>query len=1001
MKKTKRLRGGLLLIALLILGSAIAYAAEAEYEAYIATDTRFGVQSAGLLGDLARDYFKADEEHIMGYSAAVDLLAALDQGRIDAALVTSDYAKQIESEGAYPDFHFILLPEEIHIDRAAPVFATAELRDRYNAWLKTIKEDGTWQEICDFWLSGPLPDEADIPRIDLTGENGTLVMADTGDYPPYSYMDSNHAMTGFDADIMRRFAQHMGKDVDFRIMAYDALLPYVAGGMADMSAATYAVTEDRADGMLFGEPTIITQAVMIVRGGAEEAPAKAADDALTSADFIGLRFAATTGTIYDEVAQNYFQASEILYVSDNTKMFEMVRLGKADVIMMNEPMSMQILRQPTYSELTSIVAGDEVELPPGSTNDVAVAFEKGNAELIGQYDQFLRQISEDGTKDALLERWFGENALPEEMPDIPLTGENGELVVAITGEKVPFDYVGADGVYLGFEVEQATRFAQYLGKSVRFEAMVFDAIIPYVSSGRADMGASAFSPTAERKKSVDFGDPYTKIPYRIVFRKDLFGAKNTSAAAALDFKGSNFAILVGSLYDEIADSMFEAKEKLYFPSVPDELNAVSLGKADAALLDEVVAKVQLRMGGIDNMVSLPVNDASLDMEFGVFSARQDIIDEYNIFLAEIQADGTYDEMFTRWVDNFDASAPVPDIPLTGEKGTLTFAINSSFPPFSFPGADGTWSGFDIEQIYRFAAWAGYDVEIAPMDFSAMLPYISSGKADLGSSIYITEERRQSVIFSNPSAKSPTVLVTREDHPLLAAGNTPAPEEPFSFTKWVQEGIQNNLLQDNRYRLILDGLAMTLQIAFASQLFGTLLGCLICYMLLRKNRLVRGIARLYNGLIHGLPAVVLLMISYYVLFGKSDVPALLIAIAAFTLVEGAAIGGLLAMAISTVDPVEIEAARSLGFSSASAFFTVTLPQAVRLALPGYMTGFVELVKATAIVGYISIQDLSRAADIIRSRTFDAYFPLIFVALIYLFVTTICVQVFQWIARRVAK
>jgi len=75
--------------------------------------------------------------------------------------------------------------------------------------------------------------------------------------------------------------------------------------------------------------------------------------------------------------------------------------------------------------------------------------------------------------------------------------------------------------------------------------------------------------------------------------------------------------------------------------------------------------------------------------------------------------------------------------------------------------------------------------------------------------------------------------------------------------------------------------------------------------------------------------------------------------------------------------------------------------VRRALPGYTNGFVELVKATAIVGYIAIQDLTRAGDIIRSRTYDAYFPLLFVGMIYLIVTTICVQLFKVIVKRINR
>ena len=143
----------------------------------------------------------------------------------------------------------------------------------------------------------------------------------------------------------------------------------------------------------------------------------------------------------------------------------------------------------------------------------------------------------------------------------------------------------------------------------------------------------------------------------------------------------------------------------------------------------------------------------------------------------------------------------------------------------------------------------------------------------------------------------------------------------------------------------------------------------------------------------------MMITYYIIFGSTKISNILIAIVAFTIVTGAAVAQNLKGAIETVDPVEIEAARSIGFSAFKAFTTVTLPQAVRRAMPAYTNGFVELVKATAIVGYIAIQDLTRAGDIIRSRTYDAYFPLLFVAVIYLIVTAVCVQVFKLIIKKV--
>jgi ABC-type amino acid transport system permease subunit len=116
-------------------------------------------------------------------------------------------------------------------------------------------------------------------------------------------------------------------------------------------------------------------------------------------------------------------------------------------------------------------------------------------------------------------------------------------------------------------------------------------------------------------------------------------------------------------------------------------------------------------------------------------------------------------------------------------------------------------------------------------------------------------------------------------------------------------------------------------------------------------------------------------------------------------EGAGIGLNLKGAIESVDPIEIEAARGIGFSAFGAFATITLPQVLRKALPSYANGFVVMTKLTAVVGYISVQDLTMAGNIIRSRTFDGFFPLVLISLIYLTVTAVCVSLFRLVVRTI--
>lgn len=487
-----------------------------------------------------------------------------------------------------------------------------------------------------------------------------------------------------------------------------------------------------------------------------------------------------------------------------------------------------------------------------------------------------------------------------------------------------------------------------------------------------------------------------------------------------DFKGKRFSILTGSLFDGVADRIFNASEKLYFNNTIEEIEAVKLGKADAALMDDVIATLSLQEGQYDGLQVLPVPLTELDFEYGVFSVRQDIIEQYNEFLAQIKADGTLKEMQERWLKSYAFEAVMPEILLTGENGTLTAAIMATYPPFTFAGENGEFSGFDIEQLRRFAAWLGKDIEFVDMDFGAMMSYVASGKADIGGSVYITNERKESFLFSDPDYVSKTVLVVRkhkQETPApgqqgiitlkIPAGSDAASVDAArdktgaGFIEWIKSAIHRNLITENRWKMILDGLGVTMTISLLAQVLGTMLGGVLCFVLMHKSRFISGLGRFYCNLIRGLPLVVLLMISYYIIFGKTDVPSMLIAVCAFALVEGAGVASNLKGAIDTVDTVEIEAARSLGFTAFGAFQKVTLPQAVKRALPAYCAGFIELVKATAIVGYIAIQDMTRAGDIIRSRTYDAFFPLLFVAAIYLIVTSICVYLFKKLVRMINK
>ena len=461
-----------------------------------------------------------------------------------------------------------------------------------------------------------------------------------------------------------------------------------------------------------------------------------------------------------------------------------------------------------------------------------------------------------------------------------------------------------------------------------------------------------------------------------------------------DFIGQTIGIPTGYAMDVVIENQFQGTAAFY-SDLSAPLEDVRRGRVSGLMLDNSVALVITNKPGNEDLMIVDVPVEWFSGPFAAISINQDIIDRFNVFLAELNVSGTLENMIDYWLfDNPGSDPPMPDIKLPDSGDVLTVATTGLTVPFSYFGDNGQLKGLCIEIIKRFALHEGMRLEFYMVDFAGMIPSVVTGRADIAfDALTITEERKKSVIFTEPYFYDHAAIIT-----LRYEEGTTAASDSLGFTDWFRTGIQRNLIQDARWRLIVDGLGVTMTIAFFAQIFGTIVGALVCWLLTSKNRIIRGFGNFYCGIIHGTPMVVLLMVTYYVIFGNTNVIGIIIAVITFSMITGSGIARNLKGAIETVDITEIEAARSIGFSAFKAFIYITLPQAIKRALPSYTNGFVELVKATAIVGFIAIQDLTRAGDIIRSRTYDAFFPLLTVALIYLLVTTICVQVFKLIVKR---
>ena len=220
---------------------------------------------------------------------------------------------------------------------------------------------------------------------------------------------------------------------------------------------------------------------------------------------------------------------------------------------------------------------------------------------------------------------------------------------------------------------------------------------------------------------------------------------------------------------------------------------------------------------------------------------------------------------------------------------------------------------------------------------------------------------------------------------------------------LKERLILNFITKERWRYIWDGLGVTLQVTFFSVLMGIALGFLIAMVRSThdktgKLKVLNFLCQVYLTVIRGTPVVVQLLIIYFVIFGSMDINKVLVAVLAFGINSAAYVAEIFRSGIMSIDKGQFEAGRSLGFNYVQTMIHIIMPQAFKNVLPALGNEFIVLLKETSISGYIALQDLTKGGDIIRSRTYDAFMPLITVAAIYLIMVMIFSKLVEALERR---
>lgn len=690
----------------------------------------------------------------------------------------------------------------------------------------------------------------------------------------------------------------------------------------------------------------------------------------------GKTFAVPTGTAADQFVLKKFPDAKIEYYNNILDCAVAVKDGKADAASYDLPV------------LTNIAAknGGLYVLPELLFDDnYGFAVKLTDTTLKRNIDEVLIQLKKNGTYNDMLRRWFPEKGNPAPMPDITLNGDKGVLRFGTAAVTEPMSFFDDNKKVSGFDVEFAAYIAKKLGKTLEIVDMDFGAMIPALISGKVDMIGAGLSITDERKKNVLFSQPYYKSGIAAVVRSGEVSSPVKSGMGlrgVTDISDKRIGVLLGSIHDAYATKQYPKAKILEYQNVSDMLFALNSDKVDVAFSDHVALPDILSKN--PELGVLTGNLFTVPIAAGFNSDNDALREQFNSFLKEIKGNGVYNDMVSRWIDK--GNTAMPEIPSTGKNGALRVGVVSDIGlPFTIM-QNGKLAGFDIELSTRFAAYLGKTFEPVDMPFGSLIASISTNKIDIiTSSMMVTEEREKQIDFSEPYYISGVSLMAKKQNIInpetgvsLAQGSEAT--RP-GFFKRVSNSFYNNIVFEKRYLHIIKGLEVTLVISILSAIFGTIIGALICLMRMSGRRWMSNTAKVYISVIRGIPVLVLLMMIYYIVFASVNINPVIVSIIAFGLNFGAYVSEMFRSGISSIDKGQRESAIASGFTTVQSFRHIILPQAMRPILPVYKGEFISLIKMTSIVGYIAVQDLTKAGDIIRSRTFDAFFPLIMVAVLY--------------------
>ena len=670
---------------------------------------------------------------------------------------------------------------------------------------------------------------------------------------------------------------------------------------------------------------------------------------------------------------------------------------KVDCIVLDESSAEAIAQQ---NEGINVVAKEFVK------EEYSFIVKSDNKELLNKLNKALKTINDNNTLENIIKNYTGTDAekgrTPYKKKDIERTGT---LTLAVYTSMKPYAYI-ENGTFVGIDIDVMQAVCDVLKMELAVTVTDKERVASSVVWETADVGAigaSDYKIHADTKKELASTSVYATSVQKIATYTEPEPEPEPSEEPeeepepeeeAYDFNGKTIGVQLGTTGDIYATDYEDdgtAKVERYSKAA-DAIQALKQQKIDCVILDEQPA---LNFVQRNKDIKILKKEFTLeDYALCLKKGNKELLDKVNAALAKLKEDGTLEKIITNYIGTDEEKGTMPyEKKDVQRNGTLVVATNAEFPPYEYVD-NGKITGIDMDMMQAVCDELGMELKIENMKFDSIIASVNAGKADVGAAgMTVTEERKKNVDFSDPYTTSKQVIIIKDKN---------ADGETLNF--W--EKLKQNFVDQDRWRYLLDGLGTTLLITALSILIGLMLGTLIAVVRTVHDQngklvILNFICKLYLTIIRGTPAVLQLLIIYYGVFSAVDVSKIVVAVVAFGLNSAAYVAEVIRSGINAVDKGQFEAGRCLGLSYKQTMSSIIMPQAFKNMLPALLNEVIALLKETAICGYIALQDLTMGGDIIRSQTFDAFLPLIAVAIIYLIIVIILTRIVTVLERRLKK